>query len=114
MKQERYKRSLKWIEFLIEIAEKEQNVAARANGKQLYVFTRYCGALKVFRPVRHALNKAIEKPAREAGNGAYCPDCGNRIKRKDNFCSVCGQRLSRERKEPPFYAKYEKERRNGR
>lgn len=94
MKQERLIKSLEFIERVIERAER----APVAMSKQ---------ALQIYRPIRHALNKAIEKPARKDGNRAFCPDCGTTASKRDNYCRTCGQRLKiRETEKKPFYTEY--------
>lgn len=61
--------------------------------------------LHIYRPIRHALQKAIKKPVKVVGNRAFCPDCGTAIKRKDNYCRICGQRLAARQQDgkKPFY-----------
>lgn len=115
MKQERLKKSLEWIERLIFIAEESPKTYARANGKGMYIFALSNAAMRVYRPIRHALNKAIEKPPRVDGNRAFCPDCGGSIRAKDNYCRICGQRLAaRQQAEKPFYAVFDKKHYYGR
>lgn len=116
MKQERLIKSLEFIERAIERAEKTPAVIL--NGKSGYL-SKYAAimskqALQVYRPIRHALNKAIAKPARKDGNRAFCPDCGTAVKKNDNYCRICGQRLKiRETEKKPFYAEFERKN-NGR
>lgn len=112
MKQERLIKSLEFINRVIERAEKVP-FCARTNGKGVYmagyVVQMSKQALQVYRPIRHALNKAIAKPARKDGNRAFCPDCGTAVKKNDNYCRICGQRLKiRETEKKPFYAEFER------
>lgn len=113
MKQERLIKSLEFIERVIERAEHAPVAMVRGNGKSVY-FTMYAvamskQALQIYRPIRHALNKAIEKPARKDGNRALCPDCGTTVRKNDNYCRICGQRLKiREPEKKTFYAEFER------
>lgn len=113
MKQERLIKSLEFIDRVIDRAEKAPVVLARGNGKSVYLarydVTMSKQALQVYRPIRHALNKAIAKPERKDGNRAFCPDCGTAVKKNDNYCRICGQRLKiRETEKKPFYAEFER------
>lgn len=104
---------LEFIERVIERAERAPVAMARGNGKSVYL-TRYAvamskQALQIYRPIRHALNKAIAKPARKDSNRALCPDCGTTVRKNDNYCRICGQRLKmREPEKKPFYAEFER------
>lgn len=119
MKQERLIRSLEFIERVIERAECAPVAMARGNGKSVYL-TRYAvamgkQALQIYRPIRHALNKAIEKPTRKDGNRAFCPDCGTTASKRDNYCRTCGQRLKiRETEKKSFYTEYGRKNKNRR
>lgn len=104
MKQERIKKSLEWIERLIAKVE----AIKKARTTPIYSGTYEEGALQIFRPLRHAARKAVEKPVRRQGNRAFCPDCQNEVRKRDNYCSICGQRLTarQQEQEKPFYAYY--------
>ena len=116
MKQERLIKSLEFIERVIDRAERTP--VEIANGRSAYL-TKYAAimskqALQIYRPIRHALNKAIEKPARKDGNRALCPDCRTTVRKKDNYCRICGQRLKMQQKEEkPFYEKLNQKKRKG-
>ena len=115
MKQERLIKSLEFIERVIKRAGKVQ-VFPRGNGKSIYMMS-YIGimggqALQIYRPIRYALNKAIEKPIRWDGNRALCQDCGTTVSKKDNYCRICGQRLKMQKKEEkPFYEEFNQKKR---
>lgn len=112
MRQERIKRSLDWIERLI--ARVEAVKAARIT--PIYSGSFEESALRIYRPLRHAARKAVEKPVRMQGNRAFCPDCGTGVSKKDNYCRICGQRLTARQQETPkpFYTVFDKEKYYGR
>lgn len=114
MKQERLERSLEWINRLMNLAETAPQYCARTNGKSIYVLAMTGQALRIYRPIRHALQKAIEKPVRTQGNRAFCSDCGTGVKKKDNYCRICGQRLAAQEKKEPYYLKFDKRKYYGR
>lgn len=117
MKQERLERSLEWINRLMDLAETTPNYYyARGNGRSLYLIAMFGKTLHIYRPIRHALQKAIEKPVRMDGNRAFCPDCGTGVKKKDNYCRICGQRLAARQQDgkKPFYMVFDEKHYYGR
>lgn len=112
MRQERIKRSLDWIERLIVRVE----AVKAAPIKSLYCDKMTESALQIYRPLRHAARKAVEKPVQMQGNRAFCPDCGTGVSKKDNYCRICGQRLAARQQETPkpFYMVFDKEKYYGR
>lgn len=109
MKQERLKKSYEWISSFIKRMEKIEKAMRENESFSLRA------ALQIYRPLRYAVAKAIEKPPRVDGNRAFCPDCGGSIRAKDNYCRICGQRLAaRQQEEKPFYAVFDKKHHYGR
>ena len=50
-----------------------------------------------------AIMEAYKKDIKMVINGVtmnFCPNCGNKVNREDNFCSACGMRLQAERVYP--------------
>lgn len=103
MKQERLERSLEWLETLIKRTELHGGYLAKR-------------ALRLYRPLRHATRKAVEKPVRTDGNRAFCPDCGTVVRKKDNYCRICGQRLAARQQDgkKPFYVVFDEKHDYGR
>lgn len=101
MKQERLQRSLEWITRGIMYAEqmaKKTKPMYSIQGKTLLI---------LYRPIRHALNKAIEQPVRAENGRTFCRSCGAAVKRgKNNYCQTCGQRLAWEREPENYYGRF--------
>lgn len=116
MKQERLIGALELTERLMKMTENKVMYHARQNGKSIYMLAAIGNALHVYRPIRYALRKAIEKPVRTDGNRAFCPDCGTGIKKKDNYCRICGQRLAARQQDgkKPFYVVFDEKHNYGR
>lgn len=116
MKQERLINALECIERLIKHTENVKNIA-RTNWKSAKVIVRTEASdsiLNICRPIRHALNKAIEKPVRQEGNCEICPDCGTTVRKKDNYCRICGQRLKVQmKKEKALYEEIKQKKKKG-
>lgn len=109
MKQERLKRSYEWVDGLM---------GRTGNLRKLYPWqqAQINAALRIYRPLRYAAAKAIEKPVRMDGNRAFCPDCGTGVKKKDNYCRICGQRLAARQQDgkKPFYMVFDEKHYYGR
>lgn len=79
MNQERLKEAQAYIGFTL------KNMGRR-NGK--------IAAIKIMYTLLYAVNKAVEEPVKLQNGRAYCPACGSGVKLKDNYCRVCGQRVT--------------------
>lgn len=110
MKQVRLKKSHEWISGVIKRLEERKKHMTR------FWETEIEDALQMYRPLRYAAAKAIEKPVRTDGNRAFCPDCGTGVKKKDNYCRICGQRLAARQQDgkKPFYAVFDEKHDYGR
>ena len=79
MNKERLKEAQAYIGFTLK-------TWGRRNGKTAAIKTMYT--------LLYALNKAVEEPVKLQNGRAYCPACGSGVKVKDNYCRVCGQRVT--------------------
>lgn len=79
MNQERLKEAQAYIGYVLK-------VGGRGNGKNT--------GLRVMYTLLYAVNKAVAEPVKLQNGRAYCPACGSQVKLKDNYCRVCGQRVT--------------------
>ena len=112
MKQERLKGALEWVDRLIARTKAAETHSDKVGDNRTYITAVYM--LRRYKPLRYSLQKAIEKPVRTQGNRAFCPDCGTGVKKKDNYCRICGQRLAAQEKKEPYYLKFDKRKYYGR
>lgn len=108
MKQERLIATQEWLDGFIKRVE----AIGRTGDNRTYITAVF--ALRKYKPLRYALNKAIKKPVRMDGSRAHCPDCGAGIRKSDNFCFRCGQAISHEEPEKAFYSGISKRKRGKR